>query len=88
MKMTAQEYLTKTYSGKRLQEQYPLTTNGTWIIKGESENPDFTGSHYEPTLACVKGTLEKAVNYAVELPNFFTYGGGGRLEKVALIILS
>lgn len=55
---------------------------GVWQILGEDPNCDLGGSHHQPTLGTVQGTYEDAVEYALELPGFFTWGGGGNIERV------
>lgn len=59
--------------------------NGTWQIFGEDPNCDFGGPHHEPLIATVQGTYESAVEYALGLPNFFTWGGGGKVRKVEVV---
>ncbi len=69
----------KTYSGRQLREKYSLNTTGLWQIKGEDPNCDFGGSHHQPDLGIVKGKLSDVLDYAVNLPRFWTWGGGGEL---------
>lgn len=69
-----------TYNGKRLLEKYTLDHSGVWRIYGEDPNCDFGGHHHEPFLGAVEGRLEDAIAYAETLPNFWTWGGGGRIE--------
>jgi len=58
------------------------STYSTWVIKGESENAGFYGSHYMPELAICEGTLEDVCKYAITLKDFFTWGSGGVIEEV------
>lgn len=58
---------------------------GTWQIFGEDPNCDLGGAHITPLLATVSGTFESAVEYALELRGFFTWGGGGDVKKVEVI---
>ena len=46
------------------------SNNRYWVITGESENPDFSGTHYHPILACVQGSFKEAVDYAITLQGF------------------
>ena len=69
----------KTYSGRQLRETYSLNTTGLWQIKGEDPNCDFGGNHYQPDLGIVEGKLSDVLDYAVNLPQFWTWGWGGEL---------
>ena len=64
-----------------------LVTNqeGVWQILGEDPNCDFGGSHHEPALATVQGSYATAVEFALDLPGFITWGGGGKIKKVEII---
>lgn len=77
-----------TYSGKELLKKHTLGEVGTWRIFGEDSNCDLGGSHHEPDLGYVKGTLKKVIEYAVELPNFWQWGGGGRIEKTSPAVVT
>lgn len=66
-----------TYSGKRLLEQYSLEQEGLWKIRGEDPNCDLGGNHYMPELDIVEGKLRDVIEYGVELPSFWQWGGGG-----------
>lgn len=58
---------------------------GVWKILGEDPNCDLGGSHHQPTLATVQGKYEDAVEYALGLSGFFTWGGGGNVEEVNIL---
>lgn len=75
------KYTEHTYSGRQLLEAHNLSETGKWKILGEDPNCDLGGIHVMPTLAVYFGTLEEAVKYAIDLPNFWTWGGGGKLIK-------
>lgn len=79
------DYLTGTYSGKRLLEKHSLSENGVWHVKGEDPNCDLGGSHVQPDLGIVEGTLKDALNYAVTHPRFYAWGGGGDIIKIQII---
>ncbi len=55
-------------------------TKGVWAIYGEDPNCDMGGPHHSPYLCSVEGTLAKAVKYAINLQNFYTWGGGGSIK--------
>jgi hypothetical protein len=76
----------KTYNGRRLLGLHKLTDEGTWQILGEDPNCDIHGTHVTPHLAFVEGTLENAIIYGVDLPNFWAWGGGGEFKKVQKIV--
>jgi hypothetical protein len=68
-----------------LLSNYRPDESGTWQIFGEDPNCDFGGAHTEPFLATVQGTYAAVVAYALELPGFFTWGGGGRVVPVSIV---
>lgn len=78
------QYTEVSYSGRKLLERYPLTEKGTWQIFGEDSNCDLGGPHYEPPLGVLQGYLGDVIEYAVELPRFWQWGGGGRIEKIEI----
>jgi len=69
----------------KLLEEHPGHEVGTWQILGEDPNCDLGGPHGNPMLATVQGTYADIVEYALELPGFFTWGGGGDIEKVSVL---
>ena len=79
------DYLNRTYSGKRLNEKHQLTETGLWEVRGEDPNCDLGGSHHQPKLGVVEGSLKDALTYAVNNPNFYTWGGGGDVSKITPI---
>lgn len=68
-----------TYAGKHL--GYPLSEVSVWLVHGEDPNCEMHGSHISPKLGYFEGKLEDVIRYAVELPNFWQWGGGGSFEK-------
>lgn len=78
------KYINNTYNGNELLKKYSLDTEGDWHVKGEDPNCDFGGHHYQPDLGVYKGKLEDVVRYCVELSNFWTWGGGGDFELIAI----
>jgi hypothetical protein len=70
------------YSGQQLLAKYNLDYYSKWEIKGEDPNCDLGGCHSNPHLAYVEGTLEQAIEYAVETEGFYTWGGGGDIIEV------
>ena len=75
----------ETYSGKELLEKHNLSEDGTWNIFGEDPNCDLGGSHSTPFLVTLGGKLEDVIRVAVNLPNFWTWGGGGMIELTKVI---
>ena len=71
----------KTYYGAKLLKEYPLKEYGIWRVDGEDPNCDMGGAHHMPYLGTFEGTLEDVVTVAVELPNFWQWGGGGNITK-------
>jgi hypothetical protein len=77
---TYDSYL-RTYSGRELLKAYSLEETGVWRVYGEDPNCDLGGSHHQPDLGTFAGYLKDVIEYAVELPNFWQWGGGGRIVK-------
>jgi hypothetical protein len=75
------DYL-KTYSGQKLLQKYKLDHISKWEILGEDPNCDLAGTHINPHLAYVHGTLEKAIGFAVEYEGFYTWGSGGEIKEI------
>lgn len=71
----------RTFSGKNL--KYKMEEEGLWQVFGEDPNCDLGGSHHEPDLGFFSGKLKDVIATAVLLPNFWTWGGGGRIKKVS-----
>ncbi len=76
---------TRGYSGSRLLKEHLLSEYGTWIIRGEDANADFTGPHSMPILAHAESTLFDAIEYAVSLTRFYTWGRGGEIESYDVV---
>lgn len=53
-----------------------------WKIYGEDQNADLGGPHSNPYLGDFTGTFEEAAEYAISLPSFFTWGGGGYIKEI------
>jgi hypothetical protein len=82
-KQTKLERYMKTYSGSRLTKA-DLDKVAVWEIRGEDPNCDWGGAHYQPNLGTVQGRLRDVIEYAVDLPNFWTWGGGGDFREVKI----
>lgn len=80
----AAKWLRTSYSGRELREKHSLDEEGTWRIRGEDPNCDFGGAHYQPELGTVEGKLRKVIEHAVQLSDFYTWGGGGDIIKVTI----
>jgi len=83
MSKKLKQFLEVTYSGRELQKEHDLEETGLWKILGEDPNCDWGGSHHQPDLGIVEGKLRDVISYAVELPNFWTWGGGGSIRKIS-----
>lgn len=79
--MTNYERYKNTYGYRDLMQKHTLSEEGVWDIYGEDANCDWGGHHHEPFLCTVKGQLEHAIQYAVELRSFWQWGAGGRIKK-------
>ena len=77
-----------TYAGKRLLSEHSLTEKGIWRIFGEDPNCEMGGSHHQPDLGLYEGRLIRVIKHAVELPGFWQWGGGGRIEVATLPVIT
>ena len=80
LKQKVLNFIEHSYSGKQLMEKHKLSDYGVWKIYGEDPNCDMGGYHHQPLIATVEGTLEKAIEYAVQSTAFYTWGGGGDIR--------
>lgn len=75
------DYLDRTYSGKKLLEKYSLDEKGLWKVKGEDPNCDMGGYHHQPDLGVVEGTLQEALEYALAHKDFYSWVAVEILKK-------
>lgn len=64
----------------RFLSKYPRDQRGVWIIRGEDDNADLAGPHDMPKLGKVRGTYAQAVDYALSIPSFVSWGRGGSID--------
>lgn len=76
------KYLKNTYNGQSLFQKHKLNETGVWEIYGEDPNCDLGGSHHTPKLGTFSGTLSNVLEIAVNLSDFYTWGGGGEICKI------
>ncbi len=69
----------------KLLRDCPGEVEGVWQIYGEDPNCDFGGPHIQPLLATVQGKYAAVVEHALGLGQFFTWGGGGKIERVEIL---
>jgi hypothetical protein len=81
-KQSALDKYKTSYAYRTLLQKHKLTETGTWKVRGEDDNADFGGHHYMPELGMFEGKLEDIIAYAVTIPRFWTWGGGGDISKV------
>ena len=67
---------------KELLAKYDANDEAIWQIYGEDPNCDLGGSHSNPLLKTVTGRYGDAVEYALQLSGFFTWGAGGEIRRV------
>lgn len=75
------------YSGSRLLAEFPLTKYGTWRVLGEDSNPGYSGSHHQPYLGTVEGTLDQVIDWAVTHDKFWQWGSGGDIALIEIVKL-
>lgn len=85
MSQSKYEQYTKTYSGRELLKNHFLSETGIWQVLGEDPNCDYTGSHHNPELGVFDGTLDDVIRLAVELPEFWQWGAGGKIKKLTIV---
>jgi len=73
----------KTYGYKSVQDK--LDVYGLWHVQGEDTNPDFGGSHHQPTLGYFEGVLRDVMEYAFTLKGFWSWGGGGNFTQIEIV---
>lgn len=83
MNEQVKKYLT-TNAGRTLMGDHFLTEKGVWQIYGEDPNCDYNGSHVQPLLDTVSGSLDDVIEYAISLPRFYTWGGGGNIKPIVI----
>jgi len=64
-----------------LLKKHSLNDEGTWHVFGEDPNCDLGGYHYRPDLGYITGTLKDVIHAAINIPAFWTWGGGGSIKK-------
>lgn len=75
----------KTNSGIRMMEKYSLDDEGVWLVRGEDPNCDMGGQHHQPLLGHFQGKLSDVIRIAVTLDRFWTWGGGGSIERIDIL---
>jgi hypothetical protein len=80
------DYLDRTYSGKKLLEKHSLDEVGVWKVVGEDPNCDMGGYHHQPELGIIQGTLQQALEFGLNHPDFYHWGGGGDFKKLNIIV--
>jgi hypothetical protein len=81
-KNKVEQYM-KTYSGQKITTA-ELNKVAVWEIRGEDSNCDMGGAHHMPHLGTVQGKLRDVIEYAVELPGFWQWGGGGEFKEIKI----
>lgn len=81
-KQSNRQRYTDSYEYIALLKKHSLNEEGMWQIFGEDPNCDFGGTHIKPNLGFVEGKLEDVIEYAVDLPNFWSWGSGGSIKKI------
>jgi len=66
----------------RLLTKHAPEHSAMWRIRGEDHNADLAGPHHMPDLGLFEGKYIDIVDMAIEMPQFFTWGGGGDIKEV------
>jgi hypothetical protein len=74
----------ETFAGQQLKGKHNLSDYGQWQIRGEDPNCDLGGPHGNPDLGIYCGTLQEVLEVAVNLPQFWTWSGGGEITFVTV----
>lgn len=72
-----------TYSGRDLLAHHGLNEEGVWQVFGGDANCDLGGSHHRPHLGTFEGKLEDVIAHAANLSDFWQWGAGGTITKMA-----
>lgn len=80
-KAIARENNIKSLTHRLTSKGYNLDDYDTWVVKGEDSNCDLGGYHDTPTLGKFEGTLAQVIEKAVDMPRFYSWGGGGDISK-------
>jgi hypothetical protein len=82
-----EDWIKTSYSAQRLLKVHSLDEFGTWRVQGEDSSTVFGGHHYQPELGVFEGRLSDVIKHAVDLPGFYTWGGGGDISLIKIIKL-
>ncbi len=74
--------MSKDNSRNRLLADYPADQIGMWQVRGEDPNCDLGGTHHMPDLGLYEGQYIDIVELALNMPRFFSWGGGGEIREV------
>lgn len=67
------------WSGRDLLKSSRLTDTGNWVIYGEVEDPGPFGGPPQ-VIGHLEGKLEDVIRAAIQMPGFYTWGGGGSIK--------
>ena len=67
------------WDGELLLKNHSVEDYGIWKVLGEDPNCDMGGHHHMPELGIFEGKLRDIIKYAVTLPGWYTWGGGGKI---------
>lgn len=73
------------YYGKTLLKDHKFSDEGIWEIIGEDNNTSMQGCADAPSLGIVEGKLMDVINYAVNIPRFYSWGTGGYIKPIGPI---
>lgn len=67
---------------QKLSKEHDPDEVAIWHIRGEDPDCDARGRPRKPSLAYVKGRYEHVLEYALNIPEFVTWGSGGSIEPI------
>ncbi len=70
----------KSYHGIKLLKEHNINDYGIWEILGEDPECDLAWPHSNPTICFFEGSLKDTIEYAIQQPNFYTWGCGGKIK--------
>lgn len=80
------KFISHSFSYRELiKNGFTPESTGNWEVRGETENCDFSGSYPTPLLGFFEGTLKEAIEWAVQQPNWMTWGSGGSIQPARAV---
>jgi hypothetical protein len=85
-KKNAERYLKfiQGYRGKRLLAEHSTTEEGIWKVTGEEDDAVPFGGNSGANMGLFQGRLIDVIHHVTAKNRFWTWGGGGDIQKVSV----